>query len=101
MTNGFLMNPMWYLATIPLIGLYLGSLVVLGGSIFVPIIFLTVLLSLLAYLSFNNIIGLFDAILLFMIIAISYIPFFLGPTSALFNIILIPLAIFLSSTSQK
>jgi hypothetical protein len=97
--KGFIMNPIWYLATIPLIALYYSS-IYLAGYLGI-IIFITVFIALLTYLNINNIIGTIDAILLFFILVISYDPLFLGPTSVLLNFILIPLAIGLSYNAQK
>lgn len=73
----------------------------MGLSYYGLIIFLIIWLMLLIYLCSINVIGAMDAILLFIILIVSYEPFRLGPISAIISTLLIPLAMTMSYNSQK
>ncbi len=105
MINSFHMNPWLYLLTIPICGLiYFIIGYLFHKNKYLPIISsmgitLLILLIIFFYLYLNNIIGLFDLILLFFIFSNMLNP--LVSYTSFFNILLIPIATILSFNNKK
>ena len=93
MINGFHMNPLWYLATLPICAVSIFSMLMIDFLI-IGIIASIIVLTLLVFLYINNIIGLLDMIFLGFICLLGINPGF--SYTIWLNIILIPLAIGLS-----